>query len=127
MPKPGDGNQFWRTEATNLLLDSLDAVPDRFATPFWLTKHKIFMPEWWIAIEALSRDGESGTLFVFYDPAHNLYVGEELSLPALGTPFELPTNCRNTRRIADRLCRNSGCRDFGAIECSEGPCLSFRK
>ncbi len=95
VPKFNDGNKFWRTEATNLLLEALDTVKDRFDA-IVVDEAQDFMPDWWIAIEALSSDGDSGVLYVFYDPAQNLYVGEQLALPALGTPYELPTNCRNT-------------------------------
>ena len=40
--------------------------------------------------------------FVFYDPRQNLYVDQRGSVPALGEPFILPTNCRNTRSIAKK-------------------------
>ena len=101
VPKQNDGNHFWRSEATNLLLEALDIVKDRFDA-IVVDEGQDFMPDWWIAIEALSCKGEAGPLYVFYDPAQNLYVGEQLAMPSLGSPFELPTNCRNTRRIAAR-------------------------
>ena len=41
-------------------------------------------------------------MYVFYDPRQNLYVHQRGSIPALGAPFKLPTNCRNTKSIAER-------------------------
>ena len=41
-------------------------------------------------------------MYIFYDPRQNLYVDQKGSLPALGAPFNLPTNCRNTRSIASK-------------------------
>ena len=51
-------------------------------------------------MEMINKKGEEGPFYIFYDPAQNLYVGDELALPDLGSPFDLPTNCRNTRHIA---------------------------
>ncbi|WP_419624949.1 hypothetical protein, partial [Thiolapillus sp.] len=44
---------------------------------------------------------EAGCLYVFYDPAQNLYNERGVFIPALGKPFRLPTNCRNTQSIAN--------------------------
>ena len=41
-------------------------------------------------------------MYIFYDPRQNLYVDQNGSLPALGEPYNLPTNCRNTRSIAGK-------------------------
>lgn len=98
-PTWDDGGAFWRESAPSLLLDALEQVTDRFDAVV-VDEGQDFYPDWWIALEMINRHGESGPFFVFYDPAQNLYVGEGLSLPDLGKPFDLPTNCRNTRHIA---------------------------
>ncbi|WP_419631436.1 hypothetical protein, partial [Thiolapillus sp.] len=38
----------------------------------------------WLAVE------EAGCLYVFYDPAQNLYNERGVFIPALGKPFRLP-------------------------------------
>jgi DNA helicase IV len=48
----------------------------------------------------INSEGDDGAMYVFYDPKQNLFVEQTGSLPALGEPFTLPVNCRNTRSIA---------------------------
>jgi hypothetical protein len=47
----------------------------------------------------INREGEKGPFYVFYDPAQNLFV-DAPAIPDLGKPYELQTNCRNSKRIA---------------------------
>jgi DNA helicase IV len=61
-----------------------------------------FFPNWWAPLEFVSRE-DQGPFYIFYDPAQNLFVGDNLSIPDLGDPIILPTNCRNTSRIA-KIC-----------------------
>lgn len=89
----------WRETAPFLLLNALEQVTDRFDAVV-VDEGQDFCADWWIALEMINARGEKGPFYVFYDPAQNLYVGEQLSLPDLGAPFDLPTNCRNTRQIA---------------------------
>jgi hypothetical protein len=53
-------------------------------------------------LEAINTEGDSGAMYVFYDPRQNLYVNQKGSVPALGAPYILPTNCRNTCLIAHK-------------------------
>ena len=57
---------------------------------------------WWDSLHSVFRDGSNkACYYVFYDPKQNLFV-ETPTLPEeLGHPYPLPTNCRNTIRIAD--------------------------
>lgn len=98
-PKWDDDGVFWRETAPFLLLNALEQVTDRFDAVV-VDEGQDFCADWWIALEMINAGGEEGPFYVFYDPAQNLYVGEQLSLPDLGAPFDLPTNCRNTRQIA---------------------------
>lgn len=98
-PTYDDDGTFWRTTAPDLLLNALDIVPDRFDAVV-VDEGQDFFPDWWIALEMINSDGEIGAFYVFFDPAQNLFVGEELAIPDLGNPFDLPTNCRNTRHIS---------------------------
>ncbi len=91
--------RFWKEDAAWLLFEAIEKVPDRFDAVV-VDEGQDFYPEWWLPIEQLNAQGEQGPLYVFYDPAQNLFVDGQAALPSLGKPFQLPTNCRNTRRIA---------------------------
>ena len=60
-----------------------------------------FQDLWWESLETVFRDpANKSCYYVFYDPNQNLFV-DDPSLPdELGPPYPLPTNCRNTVRIA---------------------------
>ncbi|EAQ96902.1 nuclease-related domain-containing DEAD/DEAH box helicase [Congregibacter litoralis] len=99
-PKNG-AEQFWREKAADELMDAIDMLPERFDAVI-VDEGQDFYPNWWMPLEMINANGEEGSMYVFYDPRQNLYLDQVGSLPALGEPFELPTNCRNTRLIARR-------------------------
>jgi Nuclease-related domain/Type III restriction enzyme, res subunit len=116
-PKWNDDGEFWRTTAPDLLLNALELVPERFDAVV-VDEGQDFYPDWWIPLEMINSGGESGSFYIFFDPAQNLFVDEDLAIPDLGNPFDLPTNCRNTRRIA------STCGEIRGIEirvCDDTP------
>jgi hypothetical protein len=94
-----DQAAFWKYKAADLLSEAIDCTSERFDAVV-VDEGQDFYPEWWIPLEFINRDGDQGPLYVFYDPAQNLFVDESLLIPELGRPFSLPTNCRNTKRIA---------------------------
>ena len=98
-PNWSDGNEFWQNEAPELLLTALDSVPDRFDAVV-VDEGQDFYPEWWMGLEMINSGGDTGPFYVFFDPAQNLFVDDDLSIPDLGQTYDLPTNCRNTRHIA---------------------------
>lgn len=98
-PDSEHAEQFWKYKAPDLLAEAIDKLPDRFDAVV-VDEGQDFYPDWWLPLELINRQGEDGPFYVFFDPAQNLFVEEDLSTPDLGTPFELPTNCRNTKRIA---------------------------
>jgi hypothetical protein len=100
-PPSSGADQFWRDEAADQLMDAIDMVPEKFDAVI-VDEGQDFYPNWWIPLEMINSSGDEGAMYVFYDPRQNLYVDQTLSLPALGDPFSLPTNCRNTRAIADK-------------------------
>jgi len=101
-PSAAGGDGFWRYQAPNLLERAIAATGTRFDAVV-VDEGQDFYPEWWVPLELVNAREDQGALYVFYDPAQNLFVGEDGTLPELGAPFELPTNCRNTRAIAS-LC-----------------------
>lgn len=98
VPADDDG-AFWRENAANLLDRAIDKISIRFDAVV-VDEAQDFFPNWWMPIELLNALAEEGSLYVFCDPAQNLFVNSELVLPELGVRYSLPTNCRNTRRIA---------------------------
>ena len=97
----GQTGDFWREKAPELLLDAIDILPERFDAVI-VDEGQDFQPNWWMPLEMINAHGDEGSMYVFYDPRQNLYVDQRGSIPALGEPFKLPTNCRNTRAIAKK-------------------------
>lgn len=100
-PPEGDSTKFWRHEAPELLWEALEMLLDERYDAVVVDEGQDFHPDWWDPIQTIEREGELGYLYVFYDPAQNLYNDAGVSIPSLGTPYRLPTNCRNTRSIAE--------------------------
>lgn len=100
-PPDGDVSVFWRHEAPELLWEALEALPEERYDAVVVDEGQDFHPDWWDPIQTIERDGENGYLYVFYDPAQNLYNESGVSIPSLGNPYRLPTNCRNTCSIAE--------------------------
>jgi superfamily I DNA/RNA helicase len=56
---------------------------------------------WWTSLDGLFRDSQNkACYYVFFDPNQNLYVDSPTIPGELGPAYELPTNCRNTVKIA---------------------------
>ncbi len=100
-PPKENVERFWRDEAADQLMDAIDMVPQKFDAVI-VDEGQDFYPNWWMPLEMINSNGDEGAMYVFYDPRQNLYVAQAGSLPALGDPFVLPTNCRNTRLIASK-------------------------
>ena len=96
-----DPDLFWKDEAADLLMDAIDMVALKFDAVI-VDEGQDFYPNWWMPLELINSAGDEGAMYVFYDPKQNLFVDQKGSLPALGEPFNLPTNCRNTRAIANK-------------------------
>ncbi len=100
-PPSHNADQFWKDDAADQLLDAIDIVPKKFDAVI-ADEGQDFCPNWWMPLETINSAGEEGAMYVFYDPQQNLYVDQKGSMPALGESFNLPTNCRNTRSIANK-------------------------
>jgi len=101
-----DRGNFWNNTAPELLMQAIELSQSRYDAVV-IDEGQDFQPHWWIPVEMLLKE-EGGPFYLFYDPAQNLYVGDEFSIPNLGTPICLPTNCRNTKKIAETCGRIGG-------------------
>jgi hypothetical protein len=106
VPADDDG-AFWRDDAADLLDRAIDRNSTRFDAVV-VDEAQDFYPNWWMPIELLNTFAEDGPLYVFCDPAQNLFVDADLVLPDLPARYALGTNCRNTRRIATTCGRIRG-------------------
>jgi superfamily I DNA/RNA helicase len=111
--------EFFRSTAAELLGQATDQMTERFDA-IVVDEAQDFEPNWWLPIELLNAEAEDGSLFIFHDPKQNLFVNKKLSFPANAARFELPVNCRNTRRIADLCSRVRGVDIPSAVFAPEG-------
>jgi hypothetical protein len=98
--------EFWKDRAPELFMQAIEKTDVRFDA-IVVDEGQDFFPNWWIPLEMVSSE-EEVPFYLFYDPAQNLFVGDNLAIPNLGTPVMLPTNCRNTSRIAKTCSRIKG-------------------
>jgi hypothetical protein len=100
----GEGNaDFWRDLAPEKLIEACAMLGDAFKFDAVIVDEgQDFHDLWWTSLEDVFRNpGNKACYYVFFDPNQNLYV-ESPSIPGeLGSPFQLPVNCRNTVRIAE--------------------------
>jgi len=89
--------KFFRNEAPTLLMDAVDRNGPLYDA-IVVDEGQDFDSQWWLPLELLCHEADKSPLFLFYDPAQNLFV-DQLGLPDLGTPYTLMINCRNTRNI----------------------------
>lgn len=99
-PPERNSESFWKEDAPCLMLDAIEQNDERYDA-IVVDEAQDFYPDWWEPLELLNEDGEDGCLYVFYDPAQNLYNDGNVSIPAMGDSYRLPTNCRNTRSISE--------------------------
>jgi hypothetical protein len=99
---PGHGDLFWDYEAPVLLEQAAAILPqEQKFQAVVVDEGQDFRPLWWDSLERIFQNFDSASYYVFYDPKQNIYV-EQPSVPGcLGDAFILPTNCRNTRAIAE--------------------------
>jgi hypothetical protein len=93
-----DLGSFYRDVAPEKLLEGIDIIGSQYDA-LVVDEGQDFHESWWLPLELLCHKADQAPLFIFYDPAQNLFV-EELVLPEIGEPFLLKNNCRNTRNIA---------------------------
>lgn len=108
-PPAGDpGQTFWRETANELLFDALARCPERRFDAVVVDEAQDFADAWWVTVEALLADPKAGRLWLFHDPAQAIFGGAVPERDLGCATFELPWNCRNTRRIAARAWQHLG-------------------
>lgn len=101
-PKILEEEAFFGNEAPRLLERAIDLLPERCFDAVVVDEGQDFMPAWWDTVELINKRPTEGPLYIFFDPDQLIFQTTLASMPALGTPFLLPVNCRNTERIASR-------------------------
>ncbi len=110
---PREDADFWMYEAP----ESLERAAEQVAAEHGfdaivVDEGQDFADFWWVALEKLYRDSAgSRPLTVFFDPKQCIYLERPMLPGDLEGPFNLPTNCRNTRLIAEY------CADILGFEC----------
>lgn len=101
-PKIFEEEAFFGNEAPRLLERAIDLLPDRCFDAVVVDEGQDFMPAWWDTVELINKRPTEGPLYIFFDADQLIFQTTLASMPALGAPFLLPVNCRNTERIASR-------------------------
>ena len=94
--------EFWSEVVPAALDEACGRLgPERKFDAVVVDEGQDFEDLWWESLQSVFRDADDkACYYVFYDPKQNLFV-DHPSLPdELGSPYLLPTNCRNTVRIA---------------------------
>lgn len=98
-----ESQEFWNEEAPLLLEQALDILRsqgnDQPFDAVVVDEAQDFLPNWWVTVESLTRDGRSGRLYALLDLDQCLRGEARIPPVPLPTQFSLRTNCRNTRAI----------------------------
>lgn len=97
---PALKSEFWNQQTPELLMDYFTASGLSYDA-LVVDEGQDFHDSWWLALESILPD--EAPVYVFYDQHQNLFNADgHASLEHwLPLRFDLPTNCRNTRSIAN--------------------------
>ncbi len=93
-------SNFWSDKAPALLEKAIDLLPNERFDAVVVDEGQDFHPLWWDSVELISKNPLEDPLYIFMDPAQQLFHVDAPTMPDLGKPFDLPCNCRNTNVIA---------------------------
>jgi len=93
------GSQFWDIDCAARLEKSLPEFPDRYDA-IVVDEGQDFIDYWWIPIEELLADRESGRFYIFHDPQQNIFQRQN-GFPFREPAMSLDLNCRNAPKIAN--------------------------
>ena len=108
LPRPDTkSDEFWDETCPKLLVAA--ARKSGYAVDaIVVDEAQDFTPLWWSALEQLLKDGESGRFYIFGDPLQNIYRKADWQPPFDGFTYELSTNCRNSKPIAELVASLQG-------------------
>lgn len=95
---------LWRVQMPAALTYALEYIDQRFDA-IVVDEAQDFPDEYWFPLEYLLADSANSPFYIFYDVHQNLYQ-RSLQFPIADSPFELQSNCRNTKQIHDFAYRN---------------------
>lgn len=97
-------DHFWDEMVPDLLEQAVLVLDDRGTEVMYdamvVDEAQDFAPKWWYALTQCLLSARDGPLYAFLDPNQSLRGKVERPPVALGKPFRLTMNCRNTRKIA---------------------------
>ncbi len=109
LPVPSDradASVFWAETAPNYVLDSICAETAPRYDAIIADEAQDLLPSWWVVLQELLRDPDSGVLAVFGDPEQDIF-GRGGILPDVPA-YPLTLNFRNTKAIA-KVVAELGC------------------
>ncbi|MFN2114093.1 MAG: NERD domain-containing protein [Anaerolineae bacterium] len=104
--KPVFDDTFFSEVLPGAMLEALDVLADERYDAIVVDEGQDFEDAWWIPLQSMLRDPETGIFYIFYDEAQSLY-NQEMALPIADEPYVLDINCRNTRQIQNQVQRFS--------------------
>jgi hypothetical protein len=97
------GDRYFDTVLPELMMDAVDRLGTQYDAII-VDEGQDFHDNWWIPLQCLLHEPDQGIFYVFFDDNQNLYRTAQ-SIPLELAPFSLTRNCRNTRRIHEKVMR----------------------
>jgi superfamily I DNA/RNA helicase len=97
-------NLFWKEEVPVILCEALDRLNDQDTKRFdcvIVDEAQDFAPDWWLPLQLLLKEPDSGLIQIFSDEEQRGVYGTEDSFPTGLIEMPLNENCRNTRSISE--------------------------
>jgi hypothetical protein len=95
---------FWATYVPNTLLEVCDDIPtaEKFDAII-VDEGQDFRREFWIPLQLLSKQPDSGVFYIFYDDSQRIYSDDAFPLGEIA--FRLTKNLRSTYEIGEAVAR----------------------
>jgi len=92
------GQEYWDTRLPDLLLEALDALPERRFDAVVVDEGQDLRDHWWTPLQCVLASPEDGVLYVFHDE-NQVVFGQDSALPKDLVPLSLTVNLRNTAEV----------------------------
>lgn len=94
--------RFFDQELPEALMDAADRLQHVRYDAIIVDEGQDFLEDWWIPLQTLLRDPDSGILYIFFDDNQRIYQRLN-AFPIQSEPYVLSTNCRNTQSIHKKV------------------------